>query len=132
MQYFTPEQWDKWDPKEQELAYAGISVDMDAIALPDPEKLEGPETLAVKVELYWWAAWIKANTSASATGEARNGLQVGSKIASRLKLLGVESLADVRFDTTSWIFMEHEPRGPEFSMRLLNWANGWSQKLVKA
>jgi hypothetical protein len=60
------------------------------------------------------------------------GLQVGSKLASRMKAIGVESLADVRFDTTSWIFMDHKPPPPEFENRLVNFARGRSQKLVKA
>jgi hypothetical protein len=124
---FTPDDWEKLDLAKEAEKYAEALAGLDAVLLADPKKLEAAPTLATKIELYYWAAWIKANSIPGV-----KGLQVGSKLASRMKAIGVESLADVRFDTTSWIFMDHKPPPPEFENRLVNFARGWSQKLVKA
>jgi hypothetical protein len=131
----TPDQWKAWDVKAQTQIYSDLLAGIDAIALPDPEKIESGQTLAVKIELYYWAAWIKQNTGQGSYGTSgtptASGLNVGSQLATRMKSLGLESLAQVTFDTTSWIFMDHKPEPPGFEQNLLNWASGWSQKLVK-
>ena len=53
-----------------------------------------------------------------------------SELAKRLKGLGVEKLAGVKFDTTSWIFMDHEPVG-QWQDLLRTWAKDWKQPLTK-
>lgn len=120
----TPEQWDTWDRAAQEAKYLQLLADLDKLALGDVAKLEESNTLAVKIELYLWAAWIKSHVPGV------SGLQIGSKLASRLKTLGVESLAGVQLDTSSWIFMDHKPTGT-WEANLRNWANTWSQKITK-
>ncbi|MBW4617359.1 MAG: hypothetical protein KME21_29910 [Desmonostoc vinosum HA7617-LM4] len=121
----TPEQWEKWSKETQEASYSTLLKDLDTVALGDIGKLEGAPTLAAKIELYMWAAWIKTQIVPGV-----KGLQLGGPLAKRLKELGVESLANVRFDTESWIFMAHEPRG-KWESNLHNWALGWSQPLTK-
>jgi len=121
----TPDQWEKWSNETQVAEYNALLKDLDTVALGDINKLEGAQTLAVKIELYMWAAWIKTQIVPGV-----KGLQLGGPLAKRLKDLGVESLADVRFDTESWIFMEHQPQG-KWESNLLTWAQGWSQPLTK-
>ena len=100
-------------------------MSINAVALSDVAQLEGPETLAQKLELYFWAAWIKTHTPGV------KGLQVGAELAKRMKAVGLESLAQVTFDTSSWIFMDHKPDPPKFEENLHTWADGWRQKLTK-
>lgn len=119
----TPEEWEKWDKGAQEKIYQDLLAELNKMALGDADKREEPQTLAEKIELYLWAGWIKTHVPGV------KGLQIGSKLATRLKAVGVESLAGVRFDTTSWIFMDHQPKAWEDHLR--NWANNWSQKITK-
>lgn len=119
----SAEQWDALG--DQAAMYEGLLKGLDAIALGDVDKLEAPQTLAVKIELYLWAGWIKAHQPGVA------GLQIGSELAKRLKSLGVEGLADVIFDTESWIFMDHRPGGGLWERNLHQWADAWSQKITK-
>ncbi|MBD2521327.1 DUF4157 domain-containing protein [Nostoc sp. FACHB-133] len=121
----TPDQWDKWNKETQEAEYSTLLKNLDTVALGDISKLEGAQTLAVKIELYLWAAWIKTQIIPGV-----RGLQLGGPLAKRLKDLGVESLADVKFDTESWVFMEHQPQG-KWESNLHTWAQGWSQPLIK-
>ncbi len=129
--------WESWNPSQYEQGYSGLMTDLDAVALSDPAKLSSGQALAVKIELYFWAAWIKSHGSGK-------GLFIQSEIATRLKALGLESLANVRFDTDSWIFMNHksvhwnednsitESSDPKvFENSLRSWAAGWKQSLSK-
>ena len=122
---FTTEQWDNWRKETQETEYSNLLKSLDTVALGDIAKLEGAQTLAVKIELYLWANWIKTQIIPGV-----RGLQLGGPLAKRLKELGVESLADVKFDTKSWVFMEHEPHG-KWQSNLHTWALGWSQPVTK-
>jgi hypothetical protein len=90
-----------------------------------PKDLEADQTLAVKLELYFWAAWIKSHAPGV------KGLSVGTKLASRMKAIGVESLASVHFDTTSWVFMEHKPDPPGFEEHMHQWAKSYAMKITK-
>jgi hypothetical protein len=122
----SPEQWEQWDKAAQEKVYMDLLAELDQMALGDINKLETADTLAVKIELYMWSSWIRMHVPGV------KGLQIGNKLATRLKVLGVESLAEVHFDTTSWIFMEHKPtRGTSWEGNLRNWANTWSQSITK-
>jgi hypothetical protein len=123
---FTPDEWIAWDLSGEETRFADALKAVDALLLADPSKLESEDTLAAKIEIYYWSAWIKSNYIPGV-----KGLQVGAKLATRMKALGIESLADVRFDTTSWIFMNHQPAPPEFEQRMGKFAKEWSQPLVK-
>lgn len=119
-----PEDWSNWTKEAQEAKYAVLLAQLDTVALGDIKKLEDPQTLAVKVELYLWAAWFR-NTIRPGV----SGVQLGRELAKRLQVLGVQSLAGVTLDTESWIFMEHKP--DNWQDNLLNWAKGWSQPLTR-
>jgi hypothetical protein len=124
---FTPEQWIAWHLADEEARFKQALEEVDKILIPDPSLLEAADTLAAKLEIYYWSAWIKTNYV-----PGTKGLQVGAKLASRMKAIGIESLADVRFDTSSWIFMDHQPPPPQFEERLAKFAKEWSQPLVSA
>ncbi|MBE9182077.1 DUF4157 domain-containing protein [Oculatella sp. LEGE 06141] len=123
--------WNRWSKDKQESDYSALLKNLDSVALGDIAKLDGSETLAVKIELYLWAAWIKTHQPGV------KGLQIGSQVAKRLKSLGLESLANVKLDTDSWIFMEHdvlfkdEQTNKSWEDNLHAWANGWSAPLLK-
>lgn len=120
----TPEQWEAWDQAAEESRYQSHLKDLDSVALGDVNKLDGAPTIAVKIELYLWAAWIKSHSPGV------KGLHITGPLAARLKSLGVESLAGVHFDTESWIFTNHQPEN-EWQDLLHKWAREWSQPLTK-
>jgi hypothetical protein len=122
----SDDDWDKWSPTAQESEYQKALSTIDQIALSDADQLESPATLATKIELYFWAAWIKTHIPGV------KGLQVHKELATRMKAVGLESLAPgVKFDTTSWIFMNHQPEPPGFDNSLHDWANKYDMKLTK-
>jgi hypothetical protein len=130
--------WDTWNETQYEQNYVRLMAQLDEVALSDPGRLEAGPTLAVKIELYFWSEWIKSHPVGV------KGLFIQSEIATRMRALGLESLAMVRFDTESWIFMDHtsmhwddnnalvESHDPQlFENNLRSWAAGWRQRLTR-
>jgi hypothetical protein len=124
MESFTPEQWMRWDRGGQEAEYVRLFQALDSVALSDVAQLEAPPTLAIKLELYFWARWLSNQYIPGV-----RGLQLGAHLARRLKAIGVESLAGVTFDTTSWIFMDHSPEN--WDQLLVGWARGYRARLTR-
>jgi hypothetical protein len=125
MAKFTTDQWKGLNVEAQDAKYESELAALSKIAIASPRDLEADQTLAVKLELYFWAAWIKSHAPGV------KGLSVGAKLASRMKTLGVESLANVHFDTTSWVFMDHKPSPPGFEDNMHAWAKSYSMKITK-
>jgi hypothetical protein len=125
MQGYSADQWMHWDQAQQEAQYALTLRALDGIALSDIAQLEAAPTLAVKLELYFWSRWLNAEYIPGV-----RGLQLGAPLARRLRALGVESLAGgIHFDTTSWIFMSHQPSN--WDVMLVTWARGYVARLTR-
>jgi hypothetical protein len=124
MESFTQDEWMHWNRGDQEAQYTQLLQGLDSVALSDVAQLEAPPTLAIKLELYFWARWISAQYIPGV-----RGLQLGSHLARRLKAIGVESLARVQFDTTSWIFMNHRP--DNWDELLVSWAREYRARLTR-
>ena len=87
----TPDDWAKFKASDQRAAYDKMIADFDAAAPANPDKLKASATLAIIIERFLWAAWIKANTV-----EKGFSLQnFGTDIEDRLNAIGVSGLAGV-------------------------------------
>jgi hypothetical protein len=87
----SPDEWAKFNAGNQRAAYDKMIADFDKAAPANPEVLKASAALAIIIERFLWAAWIKANTV-----EKGFSLQnFGTDIEDRLNAIGVSTQAGV-------------------------------------
>jgi hypothetical protein len=87
----SPDDWAKFNAGNQRAAYDKMIADFDAAAPASPDKLKASATLAIIIERFLWAAWIKANT----VDKGFSIQNFGTDIEDRLNAIGVSTLAGV-------------------------------------
>ena len=119
-----PDAWAHFDPAARRAAYDKQIADIDAAAPSSAEALKDSGTLAIIIERFLWAAWIKANV-------VEKGFSIknfGTDIEDRLNAIGVSAQAGVYLSGHWYIPNSVLNTVPG---KLYDWAAGYKEALTQ-